>query len=251
VPARDSPSLGRPFRWSFGSSESSPAGSVIVAKQRLASGVYGRILSLVLSPESVVRAGVESVQQGGLSSLGIRALAQRLGVTPMALYRHVDTAEALERAVVDAVLEGVPAVVRNAEFICAARAWAEGARPVLAAHPGVARHVLTNWFRLPRVLDWIEALLAAAERTCMTGPFAVAAVNAVFTYVLMRVEAEDAVRAAGVIRRKLPKDAKSEARWPRLMANTTEYEVARLDRHFAFGLETLLRGMDGRNHAGA
>src|SRR5882672_4136498 len=109
----------------------------------------------MLSAESVVRAGVECVRQGGLASLGIRSLAERLGVTPMALYRHVDTAQALESAVIDEVLAGVPAVAEGAEWPRSARAWAEGTRPVLAAHPGVARHVLTNWFRLERVLDWI------------------------------------------------------------------------------------------------
>jgi len=204
----------------------------------------------VLSPESVVQAGVDAVREGGLSNLGIRALAERLGVTPMALYRHVATAAALERAVVDAVLARVPTVAAKVEFTHAARSWAQGARPVLAAHPGVARHVLTNWFRLPRVLDWLEGLLAAAERTAVPGSAAVAAVNAVFTYVLMRVEFEDAVRTAGVIRRKLPKGARSEARWPHFMANAAEYEVAHLDRHFMFGLETLLLGLDRRKHVG-
>jgi AcrR family transcriptional regulator len=204
----------------------------------------------VLSPESVVQAGVDAVREGGLSNLGIRALAERLGVTPMALYRHVDTAAALERAVVDAVLARVPTVAANVDFTNAARRWAEGARPVLAAHPGIARHVLTNWFRLPRVLDWLEGLLAAAERTNVTRSPAVAAVNAVFTYVLMRVEFEDAVRTAGVIRRKLPKGARSRARWPHFMANAAEYEVAHMDRHFMFGLETLLLGLDRRRHVG-
>jgi AcrR family transcriptional regulator len=205
----------------------------------------------MLSSESVVQAGVECVRHGGLASLGIRSLAERLGVTPMALYRHVETARALESAVIDEVLSKVPAVPKDAPWPRSARTWAEGTRPVLAAHPGVARHVLTHWFRLSRVLDWIEGLLAAAERGSMTGPFAVASVNAVFTYVLMRVEAEEAVRAAGVIRRQLPGGAKSEARWPHLKANAREYEVARLDRHFAFGLDTLLLGIDRRTHGGA
>jgi AcrR family transcriptional regulator len=205
----------------------------------------------MLSPEAVVRAGVECVRHGGLASLGIRALAERLGVTPMALYRHVDTAQALESAVIEEVLASIPGVPEGAEWQSTVRAWASGARPVLAAHPGVARYILTNWFRLPQVLDWIEGLLCAAEDESMTGPLAVAAVNAVFTYVLMRVEAEEAVRSAGVIRRQLPRGARSEARWPHLKANAREYEVARLHRHFEFGLDTLLLGIDRRNHARA
>src|SRR4051812_30247879 len=121
----------------------------------------------MLSAESIIGAGVESVREAGLASLGIRSVAQRLGVTPMALYRHIETAQALESAVIDRVLATVPAVSRDEEWPCSARTWAERARPVLAAHPGVARYVLTNWFRLPQVLDWIEGLLAAAERASM------------------------------------------------------------------------------------
>jgi AcrR family transcriptional regulator len=202
---------------------------------------------VVLSTKTVIQAGVDCVRERGLESLGVRALAERLGVTPMALYRHVDTAGALEDAVVDDVLSSVPAVVGAGGWTRAARAWAIGARRVFAGHPGVARHVLTHWFRLPRALDWIEGLLAAAARDRMAGALGVAAANAVFTYVLMRAEAEEGIRRAGVVHRKLPRGARSALRWPRLKANAGEYEVARLDRHFEFGLDALLCGIERRN----
>lgn len=203
----------------------------------------------MLSSEAVIRAGVESVREHGLPSLSIRSLAERLGVTPMALYRHVEKARALEEAVVDEILSRVAAVPGEGDWEFAARAWAAHARPVFAAHPGVARYVLTRWFLLPRVLDWIEALLAAAERGGMVSTVAVSAVNAIFTYVLMRAEAEEAIVRAGVVHRKLPQGKKSQARWPRLKANAAEYEVARMDSHFAYGLDVLLLGIDRRNHA--
>jgi len=201
--------------------------------------------SAVLSFQAVINAGVDSVREHGLDGLGVRALAERLGVTPMALYRHVDTAAALESAVIEQVLAGVPPISGVETWDRGVRVWAAGARARLAAHPGVARHVLTRWFRLPQVLDWIEALLAASERSSMTGSAGVAAVNAVFTFVLMRVEAEDAIRNAGVLRRKLPRDKR---RWPRLYANVAEYEVAQLDRHFEFGLDAILRGIERGQH---
>jgi hypothetical protein len=111
--------------------------------------------------------------------------------------------------------------------------------------------VLTHWFRLPRVLDWLESLLAAASRSGMVGLPAVAAVNAVFTYVLMRAEAEESIRKAKVVERRLPRGARSDARWPRLKANAPEYEVAKLDVHFAYGLDVILLGIDRRQDARA
>jgi hypothetical protein len=211
--------------------------------------VYRCILELVLSTEAVVSAGVQAVRDAGLEELGIRSLAERLRVTPMALYRHVGTAGGLEQAVVDAVLARVPQVPSCGSWPERARAFVIGARPVLSAHPGIARHVLTNWFRLPRVLDWIEALLGAAESQGIHGARAVSAVNAVFMYLLMRVEAEVIVRRARAVERKLPR-GKRAARWPLLNAYAAEYEVARFDVHFSYGLEALLHGIEA-GHAGA
>jgi AcrR family transcriptional regulator len=201
------------------------------------------------SAADVIEAGVSAVRELGLDELSLRALAQRLGVTPMALYNHVEDAAALRRAVVAAVLARVPAVESKGLFAERARRWASAARPVLAEHPGVARHVLTHWFELEAPLDWVEALLAAAEAHGLRGFYAVAAVNALFTFVLMRVEAEEAVRRAGVVRRRLAID-RDPARWRRLKAHAREYEIARLDLHFEYGLETLLSGIERRRRRG-
>jgi AcrR family transcriptional regulator len=202
----------------------------------------------MLSSEVVIQAGVDSVRQLGFSSLGIRPLAERLGVTPMALYRHVPTAAALQELVVDRVLAGVPPVPPSGPWTDSARAWATAAHEPLAAYPGIARHVLTRWFSLPHALDWVEGLLGAAERSGMTGTTAVAAANAIFTFVLMRVEAEESIVHAGAVRRKVPRGRKA-VRWPRIQANASEYEIARFDFHFSYGLEALLLGIE-RRHRG-
>jgi AcrR family transcriptional regulator len=197
----------------------------------------------VLSSKTVIAAGVESLRRQGLEALGIRPLAERLGVTPMALYRHVATAQALSDAVVDEVLSQVPVVAAEGDFEATARTWARGARAVLTSFHGVARHILTHWFELPRALDWIEGLLAAAERDGMRGREGVAAVNSVFTYVLMRAELEQGVRQARVVHRKLPRGRKHEGRWPRIRANASEYETAHFDVYFEYGLDALLAGI--------
>jgi hypothetical protein len=163
----------------------------------------------------------------------------------------VDTAQALEESVVDAILGQISPAPGGERWEAAARDWAARARPVFAQHPGISRHVLTHWFRMPRVLDWLESLLAAAERSGTVGLPAVAAVNAVFTYVLMRAEAEESIRQAKVVERRLPRGARSDARWPRLKANAPEYQVAKLDVHFAYGLDVILLGIDRRQNARA
>ena len=67
-----------------------------------------------------------------------------------------------------------------------------------------------------------------------------AAANAVFTFVLMRVELEAAITSGGALRRRL---GRAPTTRPLLTAYAPFYETAQLDQHFDFGLETLLSGL--------
>jgi hypothetical protein len=166
----------------------------------------------------------------------------------MALYRHISGSDELEGAVLHAVIESVPLIDANLEWSSACRAWAHGARAVLAGYPGTAAHILPRCFELRPMLVQIEALLSAALRSGRRGFEAVAASNAVLMYVLMRVEAETAVRRTGSSRRSL-RDVRAKPRaFPALHAHAAHYEVARVDEHFSYGLDLLLAGTQGGKH---
>lgn len=62
-----------------------------------------------LSREAVVARALEIGSAEGLEAVSLRRLAQELGVTPMALYRHVRDKQDLLNAMTEAVLEGVDA----------------------------------------------------------------------------------------------------------------------------------------------
>jgi AcrR family transcriptional regulator len=196
-----------------------------------------------LTPESVVEAGAALAREQGLKALGIRPLAARLEVTPMALYRHVPDGEALSSAVLSALLQEVPLPAATGSPAARFRNWAAVARAALRGCPGLAHHVLLHWFELPRTLEVVEALLAAAEDLGLRGFEAVAAGNAVFTYVLMRVDLEESLRAGNVLKRRLP----ALRGLPRLSKNAAEYRVARVDAHFEYGLDLLLEGLERRS----
>jgi TetR/AcrR family tetracycline transcriptional repressor len=57
-----------------------------------------------LSREVVLAAAAAQAQEGGLDSVSSRTLAARLGVTPMALYRHVRDMDEIVAALVDGLL---------------------------------------------------------------------------------------------------------------------------------------------------
>jgi AcrR family transcriptional regulator len=64
-----------------------------------------------LTRRAVVARGIELGTAEGLDAVTLRRLAQELGVTPMALYRHVRDKQDLINAMTEAVLEGMDATV--------------------------------------------------------------------------------------------------------------------------------------------
>ena len=64
-----------------------------------------------LTREAVVARALEIGTAEGLEAVSLRRLAQELGVTPMALYRHVRDKQDLINAMTEVVLEGIDATV--------------------------------------------------------------------------------------------------------------------------------------------
>jgi TetR/AcrR family tetracycline transcriptional repressor len=64
-----------------------------------------------LTREAVVARALEIGTAEGLEAVSLRRLAQELGVTPMALYRHVRDKQDLVNAMTEAVLEGIDATI--------------------------------------------------------------------------------------------------------------------------------------------
>jgi AcrR family transcriptional regulator len=61
-----------------------------------------------LSEKDIVEHALRLVREHGLVKLNMRALARQLGVTPMALYRHVSNKEALLSRMTDVLIERLP-----------------------------------------------------------------------------------------------------------------------------------------------
>lgn len=194
----------------------------------------------------IVAAGIALVKREGMAALTLRAVAKDLAVTPMALYRHLPDGEALNAAVVAALAAALPEVPRVGPARLRLSRWAQETRAALADARGFSQYLMVHWFELPDVLERLEHLLAAAEETVPEGFPAVAAVNAVFTFVLMRVQLEEALRGAGALRRTLSGLKKTKSRLHRLERYAPEYETARTDAHFDYGLKLILDGIGKR-----
>jgi TetR/AcrR family tetracycline transcriptional repressor len=64
-----------------------------------------------LTRDAIVARAIEIGTAEGLEAVSLRRVAQELGVTPMALYRHVRDKQDLINAMTEAVLEGIDAAV--------------------------------------------------------------------------------------------------------------------------------------------
>jgi AcrR family transcriptional regulator len=195
-----------------------------------------------LSYDAVIEAGVRVVEHAGWDGLSLRAVAGELAVTPMALYRHVGDSESLTAAVIEAIVERLPSVVSTGSAAADLARWARDLHDGLSRYPGMAGYLLTMWFESPATLERIDDLLGLMYEHGIDGFEAVAVTNAVFTYVLMRCEAERTVRTASAVRRTLRTAAASRP-LHRLNALAAHYATAQFDTHFEFGLRSLINGM--------
>jgi AcrR family transcriptional regulator len=87
--------------------------------------------------DAVLDASLELADGGGVDAVTMQAVADRLGVTPMALYRHVDNKRDLLDGVVERLLDEVPlpspALVWDQQLVAMARSL----RAVARRHPAV------------------------------------------------------------------------------------------------------------------
>lgn len=113
-----------------------------------------------LSRDRVLRAGVALADEEGIEALSMRHLAQRLGVVPMALYKHVANKEELLDGMVDAVVGEIDPPLEAADWRTAVRERVLSARRALLRHPWARSVIETRTGASPVVLDHMDSLVA-------------------------------------------------------------------------------------------
>ena len=113
-----------------------------------------------LNRDVVLAAAVQLADDEGVDAVSMRALAQRLDVVPMALYKHVTSKEDLVSGMVDVVIAGFsePAPSSAEDWKQSVRDAILGARRSVQAHPWVRRAIETRTVRTPAVLAHMERL---------------------------------------------------------------------------------------------
>ena len=144
-----------------------------------------------ISREAVLAAALRLADEQGLDAVTMHAVARRLQVTPMALYRHVDDKNALLDGLVEVLLTEYPLPRAEGEWDERLTTLADGIRDTARRHPAVFPLLLTRPAVTPAarvVRDAVQAALregglpeaevARAERLISTAVLGFAASEA-------------------------------------------------------------------------
>ncbi|HET6549616.1 MAG TPA: TetR/AcrR family transcriptional regulator, partial [Solirubrobacter sp.] len=119
-----------------------------------------------LTVDRVVGAAIELADADGLAAVSMARVAERLGFTPMSLYRHVSGKDELVRRMLDAAL-GTPSPFAVDGWRARLEAWARGLLAVLDRHPWGIDIPITGMLGTRAQLAWLDRGLEAFADTAL------------------------------------------------------------------------------------
>ncbi|MEV6561968.1 TetR/AcrR family transcriptional regulator C-terminal domain-containing protein [Nocardia sp. NPDC051756] len=112
-----------------------------------------------LNRDRVLRAAIALADDAGLDSLSMRNLAQRLGVVPMALYKHVANKDELLDGMVDVLVAEIEPPDAGLDWKPAVRRRILAARRTLQRHAWAARVIESRPLPTPAVLAYADSMI--------------------------------------------------------------------------------------------
>ncbi|MCP8710960.1 TetR/AcrR family transcriptional regulator C-terminal domain-containing protein [Streptomyces sp. AC04842] len=112
-----------------------------------------------LSRLRVLSAAVALADEGGADALSMRKIAQRLGVVPMALYKHVANKDELLDGMIDTVVGEIDPPVEGADWRTTVRLRVLSARRMLLRHPWASAVIETRMKERPAPTPAVMAYL--------------------------------------------------------------------------------------------
>ena len=106
----------------------------------------------------MLTAAVDLADEAGIAAVSMRRLAQRLGVVPMALYKHVADKDELLDGMVDVVIEEFAAPDPSLGWKDRVRQQLLSARRAVLRHPWSRRAIESRTRRTPAVLAYMDAV---------------------------------------------------------------------------------------------
>ncbi|WP_299037828.1 TetR/AcrR family transcriptional regulator [uncultured Pseudokineococcus sp.] len=207
-----------------------------------------------LSRAAVLDAALDIVDRRGIGDLSMRKLGAALHVEAMALYRYVQSREALLDGLVDRVMDDLyadPSTLLRPEddwrdFL---QRVAAGVRRIAQQHPQLFPLVATRppaapWIRPPlRSLRWVEGFLSGLQERGFTEDGAIYAYRAFATFLVGHLLLEVSARGVDPVPAAASDEPAPEVdltAYPVLSRLAPRLAVEDLDEEFAHSLGNLL-----------
>ncbi len=210
-----------------------------------------RVMRVVLTRELIVHTAVELVEREGPGALSMRAVGEALGVSAMAMYRHVDGKDALIEAIAEYVMAALDVPEGEdgdpGDWKDEARSLVRAFRAVAQEYPRSLALVLESGAGIPVGLRAIERGLSLCARAGLDGPVSVHVVRSLMAYVLGsqlreagmgRMLAREAGNPVEAVR------ALGAGRFPHVVSLPGELVEHGSDADFEFGLELFLSAVE-------
>ncbi|MGC4939421.1 TetR/AcrR family transcriptional regulator [Kribbella sp. DT2] len=136
-----------------------------------------------LSIDDITQAAIALADAEGLAAVSMARVAERLGNSTMALYRHVKSKDELLTLMSDAALERPSPMPEGIDWRTALTFWADNVLTVLRTHRWYAQVPVSGPPAGPNNLAWFDSALGALESTGLSEEGKVGVVMGLLTYV--------------------------------------------------------------------
>jgi len=207
-----------------------------------------------LSVDAVVRAAIDIADADGLGAVSMSRVAERLGFTPMSLYRYVKNKDELLLLMTDAANEAPPSWPTPEDWRRGIEEWARAIFAAYRRHPWLLQVPISGPPAGPSQLGWMEAGLQNLAGVDLHEGHKLQIIQLLHGYVrgeaqlsteLSRPDpkADTAATYGAIIRAVIDPDthpALTRLVGSGLLDGPTDYDE---DADFGFGLSTILDGV--------
>lgn len=205
-----------------------------------------------LSLRRIAHAALGLLDESGLSAVTMRAVAQRLDVEAMSLYRYVASRDRMLDAVIDVVVDELAddpdvELTPTGSWQAWLESMARGVRRYSRKHPRAFPLIATHpserpWLNPPlRSERWVEALLAGLLAEGFTDDQAIYAYRVFNTFLLGHLIIETTAMVSGSDAPAGPRSRDDEfLEYPTITRLASELAADRWDEEFDSGLEAMV-----------
>ncbi|ROO82860.1 TetR family transcriptional regulator [Actinocorallia herbida] len=194
-----------------------------------------------LTPARIAEAALAVIDAEGLAALTMKAVAARLGMGTMSLYRYVADRAELEELVVERVLADVDTATPDGPWRERVAVLAGRVRAAVALHPNALPLTAAHRDGSPALARWSESVLEVLTGAGFAGEDRVVALRALVAYLVGAIELEHRGPLEGRSTRRMAE----LTGFPLLAATARDALALPPGAEFGRGLAALLDGLDG------